>query len=145
MAVLTGLMLKHTIMRGEASVCDGAAGLPRPAYQEPGSSRPATPVVLVLRAGKVIIIVSIFRSAFNSFAERAKSSITLMTPPRPVSRVITPAPNRPVHEDNWQATVGSFLRAPWRKKCRLVLFRTRSTPPKIFRTKRLIPLTFTRR
>ncbi len=35
MAVITGLMLKHTIMRRSLSVCDGAAGLPRPAYQEP--------------------------------------------------------------------------------------------------------------
>lgn len=36
MAILTGLMLKHTIMRGEAlAVRDGVAGVPRPAYQEP--------------------------------------------------------------------------------------------------------------
>ena len=36
MAILTGLMLKHTIMRAaKLAVRDGAAGVPRPAYQEP--------------------------------------------------------------------------------------------------------------
>ncbi len=64
----------------------------------------------VLRAGKVIIIVSIFLSAFNSFSLSGKIVDNINDSAlASVSRVITPV-FKPigVHEDNWQATVGLF-------------------------------------
>ena len=67
----------------------------------------------VLRAGKVIIIVSIFLSAFNSFSLSGKIVDNINDSAlASVSRVITPV-FKPigVHEDNWQATVGLFTGA----------------------------------
>ena len=67
----------------------------------------------VLRAGKVIVIVSIFLSALNSFSLSGKIVDNINDSAlASVSRVITPV-FKPigVHEDNWQATVGLFTGA----------------------------------
>lgn len=67
----------------------------------------------MLRAGKVIVIVSIFLSALNSFSLSGKIVDNINDSAlASVSRVITPV-FKPigVHEDNWQATVGLFTGA----------------------------------
>ncbi|HER1245856.1 TPA: Fe(2+) transporter permease subunit FeoB [Salmonella enterica subsp. salamae serovar 48:z:e,n,x,z15] len=114
MAVLTGLMLKHTIMRGEAS----PFVMELPVYHVPHIKSLIIQTWqrlkgFVLRAGKVIIIVSIFLSAFNSFSLSGKIVDNINDSAlAAVSRVITPV-FKPigVHEDNWQATVGLFTGA----------------------------------
>lgn len=73
MAVLTGLMLKYTIMRGEAT----PFVMELPVYHVPHVKSLIIQTWqrlkgFVLRAGKVIIIVSIFLSAFNSFSLSGK-------------------------------------------------------------------------
>ena len=73
MAVLTGLMLKYTIMRGEAT----PFVMELPVYHVPHVKSLVIQTWqrlkgFVLRAGKVIIIVSIFLSAFNSFSLSGK-------------------------------------------------------------------------
>ena len=114
MAVLTGLMLKHTIMRGEAS----PFVMELPVYHVPHIKSLVIQTWqrlkgFVLRAGKVIIIVSIFLSAFNSFSLSGKIVDNINDSAlASISRVITPV-FKPigVHEDNWQATVGLFTGA----------------------------------
>ncbi|EMC3653071.1 Fe(2+) transporter permease subunit FeoB [Citrobacter braakii] len=114
MAVLTGLMLKHTIMRGEAT----PFVMELPVYHVPHIKSLIIQTWqrlkgFVLRAGKVIIIVSIFLSAFNSFSLSGKIVDNINDSAlASVSRVITPV-FKPigVHEDNWQATVGLFTGA----------------------------------
>ncbi|EBO4452760.1 ferrous iron transporter B [Salmonella enterica] len=114
MAVLTGLMLKHTIMRGEAS----PFVMELPVYHVPHIKSLIIQTWqrlkgFVLRAGKVIIIVSIFLSAFNSFSLSGKIVDNINDSAlASVSRAITPV-FKPigVHEDNWQATVGLFTGA----------------------------------
>lgn len=114
MAVLTGLMLKHTIMRGEAS----PFVMELPVYHVPHIKSLIIQTWqrlkgFVLRAGKVIVIVSIFLSAFNSFSLSGKIVDNINDSAlASVSRVITPV-FKPigVHEDNWQATVGLFTGA----------------------------------
>lgn len=114
MAILTGLMLKHTIMRGEAS----PFVMELPVYHVPHLKSLIIQTWqrlkgFVLRAGKVIVVVSIFLSALNSFtlsgqaADNINDSATAS-----VSRIITPV-FKPigVQEDNWQATVGLFTGA----------------------------------
>jgi len=67
----------------------------------------------VVRAGKVIVVVSIFLSALNSFTLSGKAADNINDSAlASVSRVITPL-FKPigVHEDNWQATVGLFTGA----------------------------------
>lgn len=67
----------------------------------------------MLRAGKVIVIVSIFLSALNSFTLSGQAADNINDSAlASVSRVITPV-FKPigVHEDNWQATVGLFTGA----------------------------------
>ena len=73
MAVLTGLMLKYTIMRGEAT----PFVMELPVYHVPHVKSLIIQTWqrlkgFVLRAGKVIIIVRIFLSAFNSFSLSGK-------------------------------------------------------------------------
>ncbi|MDT1785963.1 nucleoside recognition domain-containing protein, partial [Salmonella enterica subsp. enterica serovar Oslo] len=111
MAVLTGLMLKHTIMRGEASPF--VMKLPVYHVQHIKSLIIQTWQRLtgfVLRAGKVNIIESIFLSAFNSFSLSGKIDDNIYDTALPSeSRQITTVFN-PIgdHEDNWQTTVGLF-------------------------------------
>ncbi len=62
----------------------------------------------------MIIIVSIFLSAFNSFSLSGKIVDNINDSAlASVSRVITPVfkPIKRIHEDNWQATVGLFTGA----------------------------------
>ena len=114
MAILTGLMLKHTIMRGEAS----PFVMELPVYHVPHLKSLFIQTWqrlkgFVLRAGKVIVIVSIFLSALNSFTLSGKAADNINDSAlASVSRVITPL-FKPigVHEDNWQATVGLFTGA----------------------------------
>lgn len=108
-AILTGLMLKHTIMRGEAT----PFVMELPAYHVPNLKSLLLQTWqrlqgFVLRAGKIIIIASIFIGALNSFSFSGKpvshiNDSALAT----VSRFVTPllAPIG-IHDDNWQATVG---------------------------------------
>jgi ferrous iron transport protein B len=114
MAVLTGLMLKHTIMRGEAS----PFVMELPVYHVPHLKSLIIQTWqrlkgFVLRAGKVIVIVSIFLSALNSFTLSGQAADNINDSAlASVSHVITPL-FKPigVHEDNWQATVGLFTGA----------------------------------
>ncbi|MCJ8727981.1 ferrous iron transport protein B, partial [Escherichia coli] len=109
-----GLMLKYTIMRGEAT----PFVMELPVYHVPHVKSLIIQTWqrlkgFVLRAGKVIIIVSIFLSAFNSFSLSGKIVDNINDSAlASVSRVITPV-FKPigVHEDNWQATVGLFTGA----------------------------------
>lgn len=109
MAILTGLMLKHTIMRGEASPFI----MELPVYHVPHLKS----LILqtwqrlkgfVMRAGKVIVIVSIFLSALNSFSLSGKTVNNINDSAlASVSRVFTPLLEPiGVHGDHWQATVG---------------------------------------
>lgn len=114
MAILTGLMLKYTIMRGEAS----PFVMELPVYHVPHLKSLIIQTWqrlkgFVLRAGKVIVIVSIFLSALNSFTLSGKAADNINDSAlASVSRVITPL-FKPigVHADNWQATVGLFTGA----------------------------------
>ncbi|MCZ7838948.1 Fe(2+) transporter permease subunit FeoB [Leclercia adecarboxylata] len=114
MAILTGLMLKHTIMRGEAT----PFVMELPVYHVPHLKSLLIQTWqrlkgFVLRAGKVIVVVSIFLSALNSFSLNGKAVDNIDDSAlASVSRVITPLFNPiGVHEDNWQATVGLFTGA----------------------------------
>lgn len=114
MAVLTGLMLKHTIMRGEAS----PFVMELPVYHVPHLKSLLLQTWqrlkgFVVRAGKVIIVVSIFLSALNSFSLDGKAVNNINDSAlASVSRVFTPL-LKPIgiHEDHWQATVGLFTGA----------------------------------
>ncbi|MRT58474.1 Fe(2+) transporter permease subunit FeoB [Enterobacteriaceae bacterium RIT693] len=114
MAILTGLMLKHTIMRGEAS----PFVMELPVYHVPHLKSLLLQTWqrlkgFVLRAGKVIVIVSIFIGALNSFSFSGKAVNNINDSAlASVSRVLTPL-LKPigVHDDNWQATVGLFTGA----------------------------------
>ncbi|MEB6381252.1 Fe(2+) transporter permease subunit FeoB [Leclercia adecarboxylata] len=114
MAILTGLMLKYTIMRGEAT----PFVMELPVYHVPHLKSLLIQTWqrlkgFVLRAGKVIVVVSIFLSALNSFSLSGKAVDNINDSAlASVSRVITPL-FKPigVHEDNWQATVGLFTGA----------------------------------
>ncbi|AGH75254.1 Fe(2+) transporter permease subunit FeoB [Edwardsiella piscicida] len=109
MAILTGLMLKHTLMRGESS----PFVMEMPVYHVPHLKSLLLQTWqrlkgFVIRAGRVIIIVSIFIGALNSFSFSGKpvsdlNDSALAT----TSKVLTPL-LQPigVREDNWQATVG---------------------------------------
>lgn len=114
MAILTGLMLKHTIMRGEAS----PFVMELPVYHIPHVKSLLIQTWqrlkgFVVRAGKVIVIVSIFLSALNSFSLDGKAVDNINDSAlASVSRQLTPL-LKPigVHEDNWQAAVGLFTGA----------------------------------
>ncbi|MEA9390910.1 Fe(2+) transporter permease subunit FeoB [Acerihabitans sp. TG2] len=108
-AVLTGLLLKFTIMRGEAMPFI----MELPVYHIPHIKSLLLQTWqrlkgFVLRAGKVIIIASIFIGALNSFSLQGTAVNDINDSAlASVSKVLTPllAPMG-VHEDNWQATVG---------------------------------------
>ena len=128
-------MLKYTIMRGEAT----PFVMELPVYHVPHVKSLIIQTWqrlkgFVLRAGKVIIIVSIFLSASTALAEREIVDNINDSALASVSRVITPV-FKPigVHEDNWQATVGLFTGAMAKEV--VVGSSTPSTPQKIFRTK----------
>src|SRR5471030_1628291 len=108
-AILTGLVLKYTIMRGEAS----PFVMELPVYHVPHLKSLLLQTWqrlkgFVLRAGKVIVIASIFIGALNSFSFSGNAVNNINDSAlASVSKVLTPvlAPMG-VHSDNWQATVG---------------------------------------
>lgn len=108
-AILTGLLLKHTIMRGEAS----PFVMEMPVYHVPHLKTLLIQTWqrlkgFVLRAGKVIVIASMFIGALNSFSLSGKTVDNINDSAlASVSKVITPV-LQPIgiHNDNWQATVG---------------------------------------
>ncbi|WP_331461560.1 nucleoside recognition domain-containing protein, partial [Cronobacter dublinensis] len=114
MAILTGLMLKYTIMRGEAT----PFVMELPVYHVPHLKSLLLQTWqrlkgFVLRAGKVIVIVSVFIGALNSFSFSGKTVDNINDSAlASVSRVLTPLLTPiGVHEDNLQATVGLFTGA----------------------------------
>lgn len=108
-AILTGLLLKYTIMRGEAS----PFVMELPVYHVPHLKSLLLQTWqrlkgFVLRAGKVIVIASIFIGALNSFSFSGQTVDNINDSAlASVSKVLTPVLiPMGVHPDNWQATVG---------------------------------------
>ena len=108
-AILTGLVMKHTIMRGEASPFI----MELPVYHIPHMKSLLLQTWqrlkgFVLRAGRVIIIASIFIGALNSFSFNGKTVDSINDSAlASVSKVLTPLLiPMGIHPDNWQATVG---------------------------------------
>ncbi|AHG19991.1 ferrous iron transporter B [Chania multitudinisentens RB-25] len=108
-AILTGLVLKYTIMRGEAS----PFVMELPVYHVPHLRSLLLQAWqrlkgFVLRAGKVIVIASIFIGGLNSFSFSGKPVDNINDSAlASVSKVLTPLLQpMGVHSDNWQATVG---------------------------------------
>ena len=108
-AILTGLLLKYTIMRGEAS----PFVMELPVYHVPHLKSLLLQTWqrlkgFVLRAGKVIVIASIFIGALNSFSFSGKAVDNINDSAlASVSKVLTPVLSpMGVQPDNWQATVG---------------------------------------
>ena len=108
-AVLTGLLLKYTLLRGEATPFI----MELPLYHLPhlksvGLQSWQRLREFVWRAGKVIVLVSLLISGLNSFTlqghpTRPGDEAALET----VSKAITPLLGTfGVQPDNWQATVG---------------------------------------
>ncbi|WP_338464035.1 Fe(2+) transporter permease subunit FeoB [Franconibacter daqui] len=114
MAILTGLMLKHTIMRGEAT----PFVMELPVYHVPHLKSLLLQTwqrlkAFTLRAGKVIVVVSVFIGALNSFSFSGKPVNNINDSAlASVSQGLTPL-LQPigVRDDNWQATVGLFTGA----------------------------------
>lgn len=108
-AILTGLLLKHTLMRGEAS----PFVMELPVYHVPHARTLLIQTWqrlkgFVIRAGKVIVVASMFIGALNSFSLSGEPVDNINDSAlASVSKVITPV-LQPigVHTDNWQATVG---------------------------------------
>jgi ferrous iron transport protein B len=108
-AILTGLVLKYTIMRGEAS----PFVMELPVYHVPHLKSLLLQTWqrlkgFVLRAGKVIVIASIFIGGLNSFTFSGKPVDNINDSAlASVSKMLTPLLQpMGVHSDNWQATVG---------------------------------------
>lgn len=114
MAVVTGLLLKHTLMHGEASPFI----MELPLYHIPHLKSLLLQTWqrlrgFILRAGRVIIIVSIIIGGLNSFSLSGKAVSSINDSAlASVSKIFTPL-LKPigVHADNWQATVGLFTGA----------------------------------
>ncbi|MDR7344012.1 ferrous iron transport protein B [Pantoea alhagi] len=108
-AVLTGLLLKHTLLRGEAS----PFVMELPSWHVPHLKSLLLQAWqrlrgFVVRAGKVIVIASILIGGLNSFSFNGQPVNSINDSAlASVSRVITPllAPIG-IHPDNWQAPVG---------------------------------------
>ena len=108
-AITTGLLLKHTLMRGAAT----PFVMELPLWHVPHAKSLLLQTWqrlhgFVLRAGKVIVMVSMLIGALNSFSFSGEPVTHLNDSAlASVSRTLTPllAPIG-VHEDNWQATVG---------------------------------------
>ncbi|PHM25609.1 Fe(2+) transporter permease subunit FeoB [Xenorhabdus ehlersii] len=108
-AILTGLLLKFTLMRGEAS----PFVMELPVYHVPHAKTLLLQTWqrlkgFVIRAGKVIVAASMLIGALNSFSFSGKTVDNINESAlASVSKVLTPV-LQPigVHADNWQATVG---------------------------------------
>lgn len=108
-AILTGLMLKYTIMRGEASPFI----MELPVYHVPHAKSLLLQTWqrlkgFVVRAGTVIIIASIVIGGLNSFSFSGKPVTNINESAlASTSKVLTPLLHpMGVTQDNWQATVG---------------------------------------
>lgn len=108
-AILTGLILKHTLMRGDAIPFI----MELPVYHVPHIKslllQTWQPLKgFVLRAGKVIVLASVLMGTLNSFTLHGEAADSFnQSALAAVSKILTPL-LKPigVHEDNWQATVG---------------------------------------
>ncbi|MBD2796841.1 Fe(2+) transporter permease subunit FeoB [Xenorhabdus sp. 18] len=108
-AILTGLLLKYTLMRGEAS----PFVMELPVYHVPHAKTLLLQTWqrlkgFVIRAGKVIVAASMLIGALNSFSFSGKTVDNINESAlASVSKVLTPVLHPiGVHPDNWQATVG---------------------------------------
>lgn len=108
-AIFTGLVLKYTVMRGEAS----PFVMELPVYHVPHLKSLLLQTWqrlkgFVLRAGKVIILACIFIGGLNSFSFKGQAVDSINDSAlASVSKVLTPLLTpMGVHPDNWQATVG---------------------------------------
>lgn len=108
-AILTGLMLKYTIMRGEASPFI----MELPVYHVPHAKSLLLQTWqrlkgFVIRAGAVIIIASIVIGGLNSFSFSGKPVTNINESAlASTSKVLTPLLHpMGATQDNWQATVG---------------------------------------
>ncbi|EBP2521095.1 Fe(2+) transporter permease subunit FeoB [Salmonella enterica] len=109
MAIITGLTLKYTVLRGEAS----PFVMELPLYHVPQFKSLVIQTWqrlsgFVLRAGKVIVFASIFVSALTSFSLSGElvdniNDSALASVSKEITPVLIPMG---VHRDNWQATVG---------------------------------------
>ena len=109
MAVLTGLLLKHTLLRGEAS----PFVMELPSWHVPHLKSLLLQAwqrlhSFVLRAGKVIVVVSILIGGLNSFSFNGQPVNSINDSAlASVSRVLTPLLTPiGIQPDNWQASVG---------------------------------------
>lgn len=108
-AIATGLLLKHTLMRGNAS----PFVMELPLWHVPHAKSLLLQTWqrlrgFVLRAGKVIVLVSMLIGALNSFSFSGKPVSNLNDSAlASVSQTLTPLLSPiGIHDDNWQATVG---------------------------------------
>lgn len=108
-AVLTGLLMKHTVVRGEASPFI----MELPVYHVPQCKTLLLQTWqrlkgFILRAGRVIVIACVLIGALNSFSLKGDIATNVNDSAlASVSRVLTPLLSPlGVHHDNWQATVG---------------------------------------
>ncbi|KQN48312.1 ferrous iron transporter B [Serratia sp. Leaf50] len=108
-AVLTGLVMKHTLMRGEASPFI----MELPVYHIPRLKSLLLQTWqrlkgFILRAGRVIVIACVFIGALNSFSFSGNPVDSINDSAlASVSKILTPVLiPMGVHPDNWQATVG---------------------------------------
>ena len=108
-AVLTGLVMKHTVMRGEASPFI----MELPVYHLPQCKMLLLQTWqrlkgFILRAGRVIVIACVLIGALNSFTFQGNVADNINDSAlASVSKILTPLLTpMGVHPDNWQATVG---------------------------------------
>ncbi len=108
-AILTGLVLRHTLLGGETSPFI----MELPVYHRPHLKSLLLQTwqrlkMFILRAGKIIILASMLIGGMSSFTTRYTVADNISESAlASVSKAITPA-LRPigVTDDNWQATVG---------------------------------------
>jgi ferrous iron transport protein B len=116
LAVLTGLLLKHTLLRGEA----GMFVMELPPYHLPTVSGVLHHTwnnlkSFIVRAGKVILVTVLLLSALNTVGFNSQGQLTASESDRKNSllslagKSITPALGpMGIEQENWPATVGLF-------------------------------------
>lgn len=108
-AIITGLILKHTLLRGEASPFI----MELPVYHRPHFKSLMIQTwqrlkMFIFRAGQVIILVSMFIGLLSSFSfsgypVNSINDSALATASKTITPILQPVG---VTENNWQATVG---------------------------------------
>lgn len=108
-AIMTGLILKNTLLRGEAS----PFVMELPIYHRPNLKSLLIQTwqrlkMFILRAGKVIILASMMISVLTSFSSNGKPVADINDSAlAATSKIITPILSPiGITSDNWQATVG---------------------------------------